>query len=446
MDWDEKTEAALWRYAVIGPLISARLEHGDVQRLCKEAAEKTYELGDGRRRTLTARTIESWYYLYRKGKLDALRPKGRSDAGKSRAIRSELAERLLEVKKENMQRSVRMLIRTLERAGEAHKGELKRSTVHRLLQANGLSGISVLGSNSRERRAFRPERAGALWMGDVMHGPQVIEQGRLQKAYLHVFIDAATRFVTGAAFRLGETALDLQAVLKPALRAHGLPRVLYLDRGAAQKADSLRLICAILAIRLVLCKPRDPEAKAGVERFIRTLRGELLAELMQGPLTLAELNSRLWSWLSVEYHAREHGGTRRRPLEHWLEQAEQIRPAPRAEVLDAAFLHSVKRMVRKDGTVRWDGRMLEVRPELCGREVEIRYDPERKDVLPRVFVDGAFVCDTVELDLVRNCHRQRRPARPSTGPSAPTSGLDPLGLMQDEHARKTRTPRRQEER
>ena len=441
MEHDDKTEVALWRFSVMGSLVSVHRKHGDLTRLCDEAASKLYERSDGRHVSLKARTIEAWFYLYSEGGLEALRPKGRNDAGISRAITPEHAEHLLKLKRQNMRRSVRMLIRILERAGEARKGELKRSTVHRLLQAHGISGRPARETAGWERRAFRPENAGALWMGDVMHGPLVLAEGRVRKAYLHSFIDAATRFVPGAGFRLGETALDHQIVLKQAVRAHGLPRTLYLDQGAAQIAKSLRLICAELGIRLLHCRARDPESKAGVERFFRTFRAEVMDELPAEPLPLAELNSKLWSWLSVEYHAREHGGTKREPLMHWLEQVDQIRPAPRKARLDVAFMHRVNRKVRKDGTVRFEGRMLEVRSELVGQTVELRYAPEQKGALPQVFVDGTFVCDTVELDHILNCsRRRRRPAQPATELDPTSTELDPLQLMQDEHARKIRIP------
>lgn len=441
MEYDHKTEVALWRYGVIGTLVSAHLEHGDLSRLRDEAASKTYERWDGRWVKVKPRTVEDWYYKYKAGKLAALRPKGRSDAGTSRAIRPELAERILELKRENMRRSVRVIISMLERAGEARRKELKRSTVHRLLQAHGISGRPARETGDRERRAFRPEFAGALWMGDVMHGPLVLgPTGRVRKSYLHLFIDAAVRFVPGAAFRLGETALDHQVVLKQAIRRHGVPRVLYEDQGSAQTAKSLRLICAELGVRLLHCRPYDPEAKAGVERIFRTIRAELLDELPQDPIPLSELNAKLWSWLAVEYHAREHGGTGRRPLEHWLEQADRLQPAPRAEVLDVVFLHRVQRKVRKDGTVRFKGRILEVRSELCGLTVELRYDPEKPKALPQVYRDGRFLCDTVELDLVRNSSRRRRRTTPAHDAKPAESGLDPLELMQAEHDRRIRPP------
>ena len=44
MDDEERREEAIWRATVLGPLVSARLEHGDVRRLCEEAAARVLEM------------------------------------------------------------------------------------------------------------------------------------------------------------------------------------------------------------------------------------------------------------------------------------------------------------------------------------------------------------------------------------------------------------------
>ena len=440
MDSEKKKKRALWRFGVLGPLVSARLAHGDRRHLFEEAAARCYEDAEGRRIEVKAKTIEEWYYRFRHGGLEALEPRDRSDAGRSRAIDAETATRILAAKQENPRRSIRRLIRMLERAGEVRPGELKKSTVHRLLRAYGLSGRPR--REATERRAFRHALAGDLWMGDVMHGPLVIAPNqRLRKSYLHLFIDSAVRYVPGCAFRLGETAHDHEAVLKQAVLKHGPPRALYLDRGAAQTSDSLKIICAELAIRLIHCRPFDPQAKAGVERFFRTVREELVDELPPEPMELAKLNGLLWSWRSAEYHQRIHSGTQRSPLEHWLSQAEDLRPAPTPAELDRIFLHRSHRKVRQDSTIRFQGRRLEVRSELCGHKIELRFDPERPDQLPAVYVEGRFYCDTVELDVVRNSRRRRRRIAPSGAENtAARTGLDPLGLIQAEHDRRRRSP------
>jgi len=443
MDRENRMEMALVRLSALGPLISARLEHGDKSKLFEEAAGRTYEGPDGRSITVTARTVEDWYYAWLRGGLEALKPQERSDAGSSRVISPEIGELIVNLKLERPRRSIRRIIKMLERDRKVAKGELKKSTVHRFLKYRGLSARPR--RDHEERRAFRHPQAGDLWMGDVMHGPKVIAPGQKQrKAYLHLLLDSATRFVPGCAFRLGETAMDLEAVLKEAILKHGLPRVLYVDQGAAQRAASLRLICGELGIRLLHCRAYDPEAKAGVERIFRTIREELLDEVGDNILDLADLNAYLWSWLSAEYHRRVHGGTGHKPLEHWLSQAAGVRPAPRAEVVDEIFLHREWRQVRKDGTVRFAGRMLEVRPELVGQKVELRFDPEQPGQLPRVFVDGEFYCDTVELDVIRNSTRRRRRVKDQADSQneRPRTGVNPLRQIQAEHDRRVAPPGR----
>jgi hypothetical protein len=314
-----------------------------------------------------------------------------------------------------------------------------------LLQGRGISGRPRRKA-TEARRAFRHEFAGDLWMGDVLHGPRVIMPGGfVRKSYLHLFLDSATRLVPGCAFRQSETATDHEAVLKQALMKHGLPRVLYLDQGAAQTARSLKVICAELGIRLLHCRPYDPAAKGAVERILRTVREEVLDEVAEKLLLIEELNSLLWSWVSAEYHKRVHSSTEKAPLEHWLSQADKLRAAPPGHELDRIFMHREWRKVRKDSTVRFKGRMLEVRPELCSTKVELRWFPDDQGATPQVFVDGKFYCDTVELDVVRNSCRSRGKSRQQldTAQSAPKpkTGLEPLELIRDEHTRTTQSPR-----
>jgi putative transposase len=140
MNEEERTRVALWRHAVLGPLISARLEHGDRSKLFEEAARRVYEDHAGRKVELAACTVEAWYYQWLHGGWAALKPRERSDAGCSRVIPPEIAGLILEAKRENPRRSIRRLIRMLERDGKVRKGQISKSSVHRLLKAHGLSG------------------------------------------------------------------------------------------------------------------------------------------------------------------------------------------------------------------------------------------------------------------------------------------------------------------
>ncbi|MGI5865365.1 MAG: Mu transposase C-terminal domain-containing protein [Myxococcales bacterium] len=438
MDDKTKEEIALFRIAVLGPLVGAELEHGDLLELCRQAAERRWEWPDGTLGRVEARTVENWYYAYRRGGFEALKPKDRKDLGQSE-IRTEVADLLLRAKRERPRRSLRRLIRMMELAGKALPGELSRSSVHRLLARHGVSRRPLRGPTA-ERRSFIYEFAGELLVGDALHlrrrvlGPD----GRPRKVYMLSQIDCATRYLPESIFAFSEDAATQERGLKSALLAHGLWQRYYVDLGSAYVAGSLKLICAELGIELLHAGPRDAAAKGVIEKWHRTWREEVEDELPDRPITFAELEQKHRAWLTCEYHARKHETTDRAPREHWLEQCAKLRAAPSQERIDELFLHRARRTVSKTGCVRWQGGRLEVSPELCGRQIELRFDPHTTEKLPRVFVDGRFVCDTVALDLVRNSRRKRR--RDLGEPAAPIepTGLDPLADLVREHQRLTR--------
>ena len=442
---NDELDLALWKLSILGPLISARLEHGDRVAWFREAAARWHQRPDGRVVKLSPRTLESWFYAYQAGGLAALERQPRADRGASRSIPPEIQDLILRAKRERPRRSVRRILRMLVRASKVRKGELSRASVHRLLQAHGISARPRRGP-SAERRSFLVEHAGDLWMGDAMHGPAVIApDGRVRKSYLLTLLDAATRYLVASQFLLGERAVDHEEVFQQALRKAGRPRTYYVDLGAAYVARSLKIICAELAIELRHTAPRDCQAKGAIERWHRRWREEVGDELPDHPLPLAELNAIHWAWMAGEYHSCVHTTTGRPPREHWLAELEHLRDLPPGADLDAIFLHRAERKVRNDGTVRFRGGFLEVRAELTGLTVELRYDPRDPEAAPRVYRDGRFVCDTVPLDRIANATRRRHRPRGTPDPTAEPTGLDPLDQIQREHYERTRSPGRRKD-
>lgn len=266
---DERQKLALWRLGVLGPLVSARLKHGDRRTYFQMAASRVHERPDGQLVRLSARTIETWFRAYMRGGFGALMPSGRSDAGTSRVLLPELVDLVIRAKREKPRRSVRRIIEILERARLVEPYLLTRSTVHRVLRAAGLSKRPHRNKEAakKERRSFLPEHACDLWLGDAMHGPLVVHQGRLAKSYLLTQLDAATRFCVHSAFYASEGAVDHEHGLREAFMRHGLPRTYYVDQGSAYTADSLRVICAELAVHLRYTAVRDPEAKGYASHY-----------------------------------------------------------------------------------------------------------------------------------------------------------------------------------
>lgn len=437
MNNEERHEVALWRHSILGPLVSARLERGDRCAEFQAAAKRRYVRPDGSSVKLSARTIEGWYYRYLAGGLEGLRPSRRSDRGHGKHLDETVRDLIVRLKREKPRRSVRRLIKILERANKVMPGTLTRSTVHRLLVEHRLGGRPERKA-LRERRSFLVEHAGDLWVGDVMHGPRVLvdPSGLARKSYLVSVMDVATRFLVASQFTRSEQAVDHERVLKAALRTYGRPRTYYVDLGAAYIADSLKNGCAALGIHLLHTAPRDAQAKGSIERWHRTWRAEVGDELPDEALPLSELNAKHWAWLRTEYHAREHSTTKRRPLEHLLAESGHVRELPHRVDIDEAFWHRVRRKVRNDGTVRFEGGYLEVSYELTGSWVELRFDPTIDNPRPKVYVDDHFICDTTPLDLHSNATRRRRRKSIVDDPAQAT-GIDVLGDIEEEHYERT---------
>ena len=405
---DPKT---LFRLSVLGPLISReRLERGELQQIIRDLAGREYAIPGTRRRHLGEKTIQGWYYTWRRQGMAGLVPQARQDRGQSK-LATTIQEAILAAKRENPRRSIRQIQHLLEAAGTVAHDSLSRSTIHRLLQSHGVSRMTGSASIAEEKRSFVAATANTIWYGDVMHGPKVPIRGKLAKAYLVTLFDDASRLVAHSAFCPGETALDIEGVLKQALLKRGRPIKLVVDNGAAYRAQTLQGICARLDIHLIHCRPYAPEGKGKLERWHRTCRDQFLSELDERLITgLDDLNARLWAWLEQVYHRRPHAGLGgMTPLARYQQDLPQIRSlGPLAPQLDALFLHRISRLVRKDGTVSFQGGRFEVPFELSGKTVRLVVDPHAGTVVGVENEKGEAVGQATPLDALANLNRTRR--------------------------------------
>lgn len=421
---------ALFRLTVLGPLASRQhLEKGDVKALVRDLAARSYAIPDSRRTCISEKTIEGWYYAWKRGGIDALVPKSRSDRGNSK-ISASLQEAICLAKKENPRRSLRTIRQLVGASGLPGATRLSRSSIHRLLQRQGLSKLPG-AVQPEERRSFVAAHAGDIWYGDVMHGPKVLVNGRLRKVFLVSFMDDASRLITHSAFCPAETALEVEGVLKQALLKRGLPIRLVIDNGSAYRAATLQAVCARLEIRMIYCRPYLPEGKGKLERWHRTLRQGFLNELdMDQVRDSHDLNARLWAWLEECYHRVPHRGLNGlTPLDRYRQDLVRIRPLGAfAAKLDELFLHRHDRLVRKDGTVSYEGERFEVPFELIGQTVKLVVDPHRQKVLRVESHSGEPLGTATPLDLIANSRRKRRSVATETVAVHHASGANAVEL------------------
>ena len=126
---NEINAVALFRLSVLGPLVSPeQLQRGELQTIIGQLAQREYAIPDSDRRLLGEKTIQAWYYLWRKGGIDALVPKVRVDRGQSK-IAAAVQEAILAAKRENPRRSINQIERLLVAAGRVADSEACRAPV-----------------------------------------------------------------------------------------------------------------------------------------------------------------------------------------------------------------------------------------------------------------------------------------------------------------------------
>ncbi len=102
------------------------------------------------------------------------------------------------------------------------------------------------------------------------------------------------------------------------------------------------------------------------------------------------------------------------PLARYQQDLSRIRPlGPLAASLDALFQHRVTRLVRKDGTVSYQGQRFEVPFELSGKTVSLVVDPHTETVIGVEDEQGESIGAATPLDALANATRQRRQPDPA---------------------------------
>jgi transposase InsO family protein len=329
------------------------------------------------------RTLEDWYYLFKKGGFEGLKPKLRSDRGKPRRLSAQQQQRILEQVRCFPGVPVKLLYRQWKQADPTLPA---LSAVYRWLEQNDLDAHGrryLLRQNiPGPTKTFEAPGVNDLWIVDFSPGPFLALHPKTVATHLCVIIDDHSRLIPFAQYALAADTQALLFCLKEAIRRRGLPRKLYADNGGPFINHHLRIVCANLSIRLVHSKVGRPWSRGKVERMFRTLQQDFEAGLRlpgQAAGSLEELNGKLARWLQEVYHPRVHDGIGESPQERFARFLHLLRPLDPHLDLDRLFYTRIDRVVRKDGTVRIDNDLYEVNLALRGLKVQLELDPWIKD-------------------------------------------------------------------
>jgi transposase InsO family protein len=419
---DRGEEIAVFRSQVIGPVVHRALTHGDLKSAFEELAKQRFRPpGEERTRSFSVPTLERWYYRFKKGGTAALVPQRRSDAGCARALGEEEKQLVCDMRREHPSASAELMLRVLADQGRLAKGTVSPATLRRFFVERGLDRVSLRAAPAAVRLRWEASHPGAIWHGDVCHGPVLQGATQWQRLRIHALLDDTSRYVVALEARSSEREDDMLSLLVAAIRRWGKPDALYLDNGSTYSGKALATGCARLDVSLMHAKPYDPQARGKMERFWRTLRESLLDHLDRS-LTLPDVQARLDAFLATHYHPQPHAGLAGdTPSMTWASR--KTRLCPDDDLRRALTIRS-RRRVSKDCVVGVDGRLFEVRQGfLAGRLVDVEAClVEGLAPVARVSHDGQSY-ELKPLDARANAHT-RRPAR--TPPKPPTVPFDPF--------------------
>jgi len=414
-------EVAVFRHGLIGALAirAGALDHGERSEALRQLSEQRVRPpGSDTTRRYSVATLERWLYAFKKGGLEALVPRARGDRGRGRDLDPGLRELLCDIRREHPGVSVKVILRTLRADGRVG-AEVTACTVRRMLAERGLARtLDVAAEGGKARLRWQAERPGALWHGDVCHGPTLKLDGRRVPVRVHALLDDASRYVVALRVASNEREHTMLSLFAQALMEHGKCDALYLDNGATYRGAVLQLACSRLGITLLHARPYDAPARGKMERFWRRMREEALSHIGE-IASLAEVEQKLRTWLVRYYQCGPHAGLLgRAPAVCFAEGEKQ--PVTE-EQLRTALTVRVRRRVRRDTTVSVGGTVYEVPLGYLAGQIVTIATSLFDGTAPVVELDGKRIPLRV-VDTVGNGKKGRPPRRPL--PARPRDPVD----------------------
>lgn len=428
MPMDAKAEKiALFRYGLIAPLVIEALPRGEMMRRARDIAAHEHEIPYSNRRQVSVETLLIWARRYRLEGFASLAPKSRCDSGVSRVIAPQLGQLIERLKRENPHRTAATLLRELALSSGSDTPPISAASLYRFLKEHGLTERELLNPTT-VRKKFEAEYANQIWQSDMLYGPYVQRpEGGKRQCFLYAIIDDASRLIPHAQFYLSEGLDSLLDCLRQAVQARGIPIRLYVDNGKVFHSQQLARIAASLGIFIVHSPPYQPEGRGKIERWFKTVRDQVLANLdRKQTFTVESLNTRFWAWIDNAYHLAEHSSLGTTPLLRWQRDIEQIRQIPPATDVRRLFFYRLIRTVRRDSTFLLQNRFYEAPAHLAGQRIEARFDPLDAAVVD-IYVDDNPEGQARLVDPVINSGLPRPKSQPSESPQS--TGINYVELI-----------------
>jgi len=386
-----KKQLGLFRFSLIAPVVNNCHAFRSNEAYFRDAATKEYFLPNGKKVIFAAGTIKSWYVHYMIEGFNALLPKLRDDLGVSRSIDESKREEILALKKQFPYITGKLLYQKLVENGVINAKDVSNSSFYRFLKANE---VRITHLNTHERKAYEMEFANDCWQVDTSHGLVISIDGKKFQTYLIMIIDDASRQIVGQQFFLNDNALNVQFVLKQAVTTYGIPKKVFVDNGTPYKNLQFQLICANLGTILIHSKPYSPESKGKIERSFRTVKDNWINGVDWNEYkSLEKLNEDFAIYINESYNNSVHTAIGMTPRLRFKQDYSRLKFLNKDEI-NKIFLHSIKRTVYTDATIKLHAKLFEVPQKYIRQEINIRYSPDDLD-LAYIFDQHGNLVETI---------------------------------------------------
>lgn len=378
MNDDKRQKTALFRYGILAPLLSGVTEDAlSKQAFFRDAANKIYTTPRGADTTISAVTLERWYYNYRKHGFDGLMPKKRNDNGTSRKLDADMAEQIKYLKGEYPRLPATIIHQKLLENGTAKRGEVSLSTVTRYINQLKLETDRIEHS---EMRRYERSHANEVWYGDSSTGVHLNVDGKKHRVWIIALIDDASRMITGIDVFFHDNYINVMSVLKSAISRYGKPKILTLDNGSPYRNHQMNLLAGRVGFVLNYNPPYTPVGKAKVERWFKTMKQQWMSGLnMSDYASLDELRQSLLEYVK-RYNQTAHSSLDNRcPMDRFFEDGPLIKRLSEEE-LEQSFLLQIERRVSADNVITIDNKEYEVDYRYSRQRIVLRYSPDMREI------------------------------------------------------------------
>jgi putative transposase len=351
---------ALLRYSVLAQVETLVLSGSPPSDAVREVAGRQHASPDGRPVQVSVRTLQRWRAAYATGDIEALAPRSRKRTETSVALSEAFVAFLRAEKQRDPRASVPELLRRAKARGIiAADLPIDRTTAWRACRRMGLPTRARPSKREGDMRRWRyPHRMQCV----LVDGKHFRAGGARLRRVALFFLDDATRYGLDVLVGTAESTELFLHGLYDMVTKHGLPDLLYLDRGPGFISnDTLAVVQGGLGAWLIHGKANYPQGHGALERFNRTAGDQLLRSL-DGSVDVDPdchaLTLRLRHFLDL-YNDTPHETLAGDPPRQCWEAGRPLRFPEEEADLYRRFVVREPRKVSSDHVIKADGRLWE---------------------------------------------------------------------------------------